>query len=878
MKKLDQIKRAEQDSSVLSIEGVGLLNMLEKRFESGQLTLLYNAIREFEIYVGLMSVTAAGDHAALRVFGELVLGNSLEGVSGGPNRKMLRSFEPISHEPRHIPLNIPGSGRDGLFLGIPFPQDIPCGLAVPNPLTFIFSGLQLAQVYASGWVPTASPEELRPNMEIGFEKATPASLVDPYISWIEGAINGWAARARVIEFALNMGRQVLDGHEPHNFTSILNQLGDPGRLPPTIGIHIPCIDERQVCLTELVYSARPLLQRLGGWTFPEIESAIPKEQCIQGATSITVTSPQGKPFPSQQDLAAQYTFIAINNRAAVVIAWAPQQIQLALPAGSEAGCYSVNWIHVFDPDVINQLHGIGEQCRPYFGRSPLPSLPYSVGSHYGARFSLIGEPNIDTFHGPNGATSFDAEACTAVNLSWVTSLAKCGDSATLVVVRLWRDGQLYQTALPSSGSLSVKEAESRTYKLQVQSRLNGQLCGQLVERFVTITRLHLLRAQGLSDNLCVETGIPYTLRISISCPAPPGGVVITITSDHPERVGDAHEIINEGASNIDIEMIGAQCGLAKLTISALNHQSAQFSLTIVQAPVITNISPSRFLTCDSIRFMVEGTCLGGEVSNHLAAVLEENGQQVNGMITVLEAGVRLQIDFPPLPVGMYSFSLAQCGLIGFAPLMVIVETRQPSISGFLTNPSVVGLCSPANISVQWNVQYATRIVITRDGTAIIDRVYANPCNPVNEFVIDRLPSLTRVVDYTLTAYNTDGVMAMDTAMVMPIPTTPEVGNAFMVRNTRDYLVNVFLVNGEDYGGQFLGSLPPGNTIQVTIPPCKFRAIIGIKPAAIDDYNLRFNRSLDAGDVAVARTEGSWTVTTTVMVLGLDSAMARLVRI
>jgi len=160
--------------------------------------------------------------------------------------------------------------------------------------------------------------------------------------------------------------------------------------------------------------------------------------------------------------------------------------------------------------------------------------------------------------------------------------------------------------------------------------------------------------------------------------------------------------------------------------------------------------------------------------------------------------------------------------------------------------------------------------VTRGGVPIADRNYANPCAATTDSVTETLPLVTAGVSYLVTAFNVGGVMVSSTRQV-PLTTPAPPASAFLVHNGFTRPVNVFLVNGENTGGAFLGVLSPGGASSITIPACFFRAIVSIDPQEVSDHNARFSDNVSSTDVATARTSGPWTRTTSSFALGLSSA-------
>lgn len=822
----------------LTHDGARTLRELSERLGPDELAPLNAGIHELQTYVGLLHAAAAGDLAAVKAFGDIVLACPL------PDEPMLTGGKPL-----------------------PGPPESPCHLGAPHPLTFTFAGLNAADTYASGWR-FGRYLNLPLDRDPSFPSDSPAADdYQPVLTWIDRAFAGWVVRAGGIEVALDAGRRWLDGGDPSDFRTALGALRSPCGVLPTNNIKIPCLDERQVCIAEFVFTAMRLAPQLGRPSFPLIGSVTPADQCHATAGPITLLPPMGQQFPSQ-DITKGGTFPAIDRVPATILYWTPQQIRLALPAGIKAGCHVVGWVYLYPPGVVSQLHAIGEQCRPWFGGGGLTRAPYALWEDQG-RFSLISAPLIGTFHGPNGSTRVSAEACTPVTLSWAVVLDACPGTATQLAVTMWRDGQLFRVSLPTASQLAVSDSSPRTYTLRAQARLAGQLCGQ-TEQSLTVNRFNVLRVQAQGDTRCVQPGIGVTLNVTVSCPAPPGGLPVTVTSSHPARGAGASGTIDEGTTSTAIEVLtGTECGTATLTVTAPNHPQAQVSITVASYPTISAVSPTALQTCEPVSLTVDGSCLGEQAADIRAGV-ELNGQWVPGTVTVLSPGTQLRLDLPALPAGFYTLAITHCGQVGYAPLPFTVTTRQPVIDSLITTPASVEACSTPSVRIQWTVRYATQVLLTRDTAIIANRSYADPCVSVTDSATETLSTVMGSISYTLTAINADGVTTPSTR-TLPITSSFPLASAFVVRNGYTDLVNVFLVNAEDQGGAFVQTLVPNATLLVPIPSCRLRAIISIDPKKVDDYNARWNTNYSATAVNTARTAGPWTRTTTQYALGLASA-------
>jgi hypothetical protein len=443
-----------------------------------------------------------------------------------------------------------------------------------------------------------------------------------------------------------------------------------------------------------------------------------------------------------------------------------------------------------------------------------------------------------------------------------------------------RDGQLYKAALPASGQLVVVDAADRTYTLRTQARVGNQLCG-ISEKTLTLSRFFKVIAQALgpngirggpSDTDCIEPGVGITIGVKVSCPAPVGGLPVTITSPIPTRVPGANAMIAEGTDTTAVEVLaGNECGSVNLTVSVPNHSSADVYVTVSSTPVISGITPMSFHTCDQISLTVNGTCLG-EHADDIDAWVEVNGQPLAGVVTVITSSTKIRVDLPPLPAGSHTFAVRYCSHSTYAATPIIVTTPAPHINSPLSaNVLALELCTAPSVTLRWGVSGATRVTLMRSGISIADRTYPDACASVSDSVTDNLPLVSAPVTYTLSAFNADGAMVTSTRP-LPISAALPVASAIVAHNGYSRAVNLFLIYAESpTGGAFVGTVASGAFVSVPIPDCKVRGIIAIDPVEVANHNANFRDNLSATSAELARTNGPWTRSPSPWYLGLASA-------
>lgn len=808
--------------------------------------LLGSAIETLDNFNRLLAVAAAGEPGALKLLSDR--------FQGRPGAQVWRDLDAYAGR-RPI-----GPVYDG-----------PCGVAGIDLGSVIWVDFQLnggrlsppddpRMTGADGREPTAPG---RPNFPGGREPAR-SDAEPPFAGgWSGRAMTEYGAIAGPIEQVLQAGRGWLDSGDidglPGAFDG-LRELGLGGRGDPTF----PCLDEQQVCLGELLNFSWERLRRA---SFPAPGALNPASVCVGYGGLIRVTPATS--FPAPDD--AGGIFPTIDHQVAQVVSWTTSEILLSVPASIAPGCHSVGWGFLMDPDAVNDLRAIGEQCLPWFPRNGFKAFPLLIWNEgQELTFSVIGEPTAA--FAANGVSTLTVEACTPVTLTWSVGLQACAQTVARRQVSMLRNGQPFRSTLAPDGQLVVADADDATYTLIAASRLGSLSCAS-VRRDVTISRTKLLRIAPILDR-CVDTGTTVRLDITTSCLAPAGGLPITISSSDPARVANGGFRLGEGERQASVDMLaGASCGPVTLTVSAPGHVPAQVSVVIVAAPQITALSPASVLTCDRVEITVTGNCLGDPGLPPVGAFLSPSGQVLAATVEVRNAQTNVRLSHDALPAGAYVVALSNCGRQSVAAAPLIVTNRPPQITAPLSaNATALQLCSTPTLTLRWKVRFVKSVRLFRDGALITQRSYTDVCATHSDSATDTPGQIRTSVSYRLDAINPDGVLTSSTLSLQADSAWP-IRGAFAVVNGRSEAMNVFLLNGEDFGGTFIGTLASGAGANVMIPDCRVRAIASVVPRLVAEHNANFpNDQFSPTAVDTARTAAAgWNGTSSGPCLGRPGA-------
>lgn len=575
--------------------------------------------------------------------------------------------------------------------------------------------------------------------------------------WSERAMGFFNSRAIPVNAAFNAAADWATGTiGPDDFAGILRSY-DPARFGQSWGTPLPefppggfCLSERNVCIGAFLFD----LQQYGSQYVsppPQVGSIVPDAVCASFAGALSLLPPTGSAFPATQP---QEWSLAVDGKSIVVQSWDPAEVVIEFPANVKPGCQPIRWVHAVDPEFVNHAREIGEQCAPFFGGGRAwANFPLTIGQT-AIHISVIGMPQIRRFTA-DGHTSLVAEGCVDAKLEWEADVALCAQSSAYLDVSLLRDGNLQASALASTGSFIVNDDVTATYTLRVEAYDGATRCS-FVEQTVQIQRYKAVHLAVPPAN-CVDAGGTLPVNVLISCPAPSGGLTVTLTSSNPARLAGGSVTIPEGSIDGYIDLaIGTECGEATITATVAGQQSTSFKRLVSDYPQITTITPPEVNACETFQVWLDGSCFGDSVGQQSVFLTGSNGMSIAGKVLQVQGNTRALVEFPAMNPGQYPLSMTFCGKTGTANTLLVVNEKPVTIGMFTAAPSQIVLC-PVFIKLSWRVDAARRVRILRNGMLLqgSERTRNEDCGMWEESFDD--PQVQpNTVQYTLEAFPGSG--------------------------------------------------------------------------------------------------------------------------
>jgi len=421
---------------------------------------------------------------------------------------------------------------------------------------------------------------------------------------------------------------------------------------------------------------------------PRRASVKPKALC-SGATTGTVRLTLGGLFVPQP---VNWSF-AVAGRVASNLAWSPRECSGDITGPLPPGCLQVFWVpeNGAFPDPLSP-------CESFFGPSPWRAPISHAGS-----LSVVGAPEIKFFTAglqgqpasPGPQMTFDA--CSGVELRWEVDPHVC-DSA-LAHLRLLADAALLRSGLPLQGAELVYSDRDVSYRLEVDNTDGSDVCATASSATLLVAREKRVRVSGPND---VPAGGSETFTVSISCPAPSGGVVVTLSSTPATALTAPAVMIPAGRTSGRATVTAANaCGTATLHATAPGHMPGSAPLRILASPSITRVSGAGGLqACTTrtgvtvvVRCVTDRATVRLRGSNGMALPATVTNRQRSG--TDPFAGpVTLTVTLPEASAGSYTLEVEDQGRVTVAPTQIVVAAAPrivrapPSISPSWTCPDV----------------------------------------------------------------------------------------------------------------------------------------------------------------------------------------------
>jgi hypothetical protein len=669
----------------------------------------------------------------------------------------------------------------------PFPEPLgpfgECFVAPVNPYTIIVAGLGLSLTLGgSGWPERAAGYFLARVVGLHAVEAAASKLArgDLTPTGFAAAVGRWAPPdgPRASERA-GLRRQP-SGNMRERLSGVGRPMGSfapPLPLPPR---PLPSIDDLDWCSLEWMNCAYFFMQSWPGVVQTEpsrIGSVEPSAVCEGYTGGLTLRPRDGEDFgptaPAGWVLSVGLTPLPIVN-------WAPELIEVEFPEDVPAGCSSIGWtLDVTEmAEVVNEMRAA---CQRFLGRGGSVS---GVLHRDDVDLSVVGEAKIVRFTAGGEASELIAEGCTQVMLEWDVEADICRGTAAALRVAILADGVEISSGL-SSGSLSVSAAADVTYRLRAETTALGATCAT-VQRDVRVRRYQVVRALAAGEVFGVGSSVPVTARIS--CPAPAGGVSVTLTSTRPARFPTTAVMIPMGSAQATAMInAGAECGDVSVQATAPGHQATSLEFFVGDAPTISAMTPSQAGACTPFELCLTALCAGRR-REQTRVVLERAGQTTEAPITSVQlmnpaeasrGPNKICAAVPTLVPGDYAVGVSYYGRKGVAGAPLRLLPLAPTIASFTVQPPEFLACTFPQVTLRWDVTNAAEVKIFRDGNQILQRSRTVSCAAWQDSFVDPT-ALSRDTTYRLDAIGAGGGPTKSTSVTVPerFPVAPAASATF----------------------------------------------------------------------------------------------------
>lgn len=437
-------------------------------------------------------------------------------------------------------------------------------------------------------------------------------------------------------------------------------------------------------------------------------------------TGLTLTI-EGKGFGSQGDWG-----VAVNSSAAKVVSWVDDKIVIETHA-LQPGCNQLKWTYA--SSWSGDDNGVGAACaqalripplRLEAGTSALLAQTTRLWTNPGSMSVL--QPRIASFATSAGGIGSPAEPCVPVTLSWRVDSLPCLRDRALLDVRLLRDGQPWAAGLPFDGQTTDSDPVDRdlTYVLEVTSTDGQGLPCTTVRSQLVVQRLpKRVQITGAAN---VTPGVPVQVSLRIPCPAPPGGLPVTVATQpagaliHPPSVP-----IPEGVTTTQFTVSAgaSSCGMATLVASTPDHLDGSWTTCVQLPPRIVSFTPPAGLkACDRINLSLVAACVTVPPMLRAFAVDAAGGRFALTLSGLAAAGTcaasrTLGVTARGLPPGTYSL-LIENTLGSDTAQLPFDLVANPRIVRSPTSETVSDPCGPGRL---------TKLTVTVSGADAVEFTY-----------------------------------------------------------------------------------------------------------------------------------------------------------
>lgn len=363
--------------------------------------------------------------------------------------------------------------------------------------------------------------------------------------------------------------------------------------------------------------------------------------------------------------------ISVNSVTAAILSWTNTEIRVRTST-YRPGCNQLQWTYQLNWSFDDQ--GVGAACGQALR---IPPIDISVGSSriitartrlwtQPGAFSVLA-PRIARFEASAGTNGSKAEACATVVIDWVVDQLPCAGFRQLVSVRLLRDGVVIPRTFSLTDSFPDATEMSATYTLEVTSvDSTGTICGT-VTRTILVERL--AKAVHLRIPPELSSGTPGEGILTLSCPAPASGVLVTLVSNPANRLVHPPTVtVAPATTEARFQIaVGTECGVATLSASASNHSSESASTCVILPPVITAFRPPTGLkACVVNTLTLTASCVTAPPSLRATAIDSAGARatlrvSIPGGAASCGRSATISLALPPLAPGDYRIEISDRG-------------------------------------------------------------------------------------------------------------------------------------------------------------------------------------------------------------------------
>lgn len=527
---------------------------------------------------------------------------------------------------------------------------------------------------------------------------------------------------------------------------------EPGR-PPSLDRGL-CLDIWPDCVDEIVRFARGYRPPGSCSSDDTIGSVTPSAVCAGDSDVELVIKPvDGEEFAGDAVSCRLLLQRGMKRTTLDITAFAKTEVRATLPAAERSGCLgfrggSGGSAGASPGTILSCLKAARIQNRALEGL-----LTPGIGSLRGIdctgrnQLSVVGEPRIRrvSVAWDEGSTevldgadaTLVAEACQPVTIAWAVDFGVAeqdwlAPSTFIRVAVTDADGQVVVSSRPPVGSLVVDAAEAQTYTITATALVDGTPCATIVSK-VTVERYLSAHVTG---PLSLRSGDGAALDLSISCPAPAGGLPLVVSATPSDRLAPFGAVlIPAGATSVSaaVRAIGPGCDDVTVRVDADGHLQGRHTIDVFDAPVLTAVAPTSVPACRPFQIALSGSCF--EAGQTIVRLRRGSLVETLDITAIMPNAITATgSDLAP---GTYELRVTSRGLdseilsvVATAPVVSIQQFDAVLVGAYLDGDGDGDIelvstdefipCVPNIFDVRYDVRRARRVTIWRDDEELAD--------------------------------------------------------------------------------------------------------------------------------------------------------------